>query len=95
VCPSSFILTFVPSPSLLTFPLPFLPSPRDANQTPSLSIGGGFVNTIACAPVGGNFAAFAAGSGSFYTDNGGVTGGGVTGQVRLSQRRTDERNSYL
>ncbi|KAJ7862366.1 hypothetical protein B0H14DRAFT_3444744 [Mycena olivaceomarginata] len=45
-----------------------------------LSIGGGFVNTIACAPVGGNFAAFAAGSGSFYTDNGGVTGGGVTGQ---------------
>ncbi|KAJ7327976.1 hypothetical protein DFH08DRAFT_967751 [Mycena albidolilacea] len=30
-----------------------------------LSIDDGFVNTIACAPVGANFAAFAAGSGSF------------------------------
>ncbi|KAJ7790461.1 hypothetical protein B0H14DRAFT_2625961 [Mycena olivaceomarginata] len=38
---------------------------RSANHPPSLSIGGGFVNTIACAHVGGNFAAFAAGSGSF------------------------------
>ena len=35
-----------------------------------LSIGGGFVDTIACnATVGGEFAAFAAASGSFYTDN--------------------------
>ncbi|KAJ7871676.1 hypothetical protein B0H14DRAFT_3439387 [Mycena olivaceomarginata] len=41
---------------------------RSANYTtPSLSIGGGFVNTIVCAPVSGNFA----GSGSFYTDNDG------------------------
>ncbi|KAJ6528254.1 carbohydrate esterase family 1 protein [Mycena vulgaris] len=40
-----------------------------------LSIGGGFVNTIACSEVGGQFAAFAAGSGSFYTDSSGVTGG--------------------
>lgn len=35
-----------------------------------LSAGGGFVNTIACnATVGGEFAAFAPASGSFYTDN--------------------------
>ena len=35
-----------------------------------LSIGGGFVDTIACnATVGGEFAAFAPASGSFYTDN--------------------------
>lgn len=35
-----------------------------------LSIGGGFVNTIACNDtVGGEFAAFAPASGSFYTDN--------------------------
>ncbi|KAJ7150085.1 carbohydrate esterase family 1 protein [Mycena crocata] len=37
-----------------------------------ISNGGGFVNTIACSAVGGEFAAFAAGSGSFYTDNTGV-----------------------
>ncbi|KAJ7871679.1 hypothetical protein B0H14DRAFT_3568784 [Mycena olivaceomarginata] len=30
-------------------------------------------HTIACAPVYGNFAPFTAGSGSFYTDNGGVS----------------------
>ncbi|KAJ7065774.1 carbohydrate esterase family 1 protein [Mycena amicta] len=40
-----------------------------------ISIGGGFVNTIACSSVGSNFAAFAAGSGSFYTDATGVPGG--------------------
>lgn len=35
-----------------------------------MSIGGGFVNTIACNDtVGGEFAAFAPASGSFYTDN--------------------------
>jgi poly(3-hydroxybutyrate) depolymerase len=35
-----------------------------------MSIGGGFVDTIACnATVGGEFAAFAPASGSFYTDN--------------------------
>lgn len=35
-----------------------------------LSIGGGFVDTIACnATVGGEFAAFAPASGSFYTNN--------------------------
>ncbi|KAI1762702.1 carbohydrate esterase family 1 protein [Hypoxylon sp. FL1150] len=35
-----------------------------------MSSGGGFVNTIACnAAVGGEFAAFAPASGSFYTDN--------------------------
>ncbi|KAH6609095.1 hypothetical protein Trco_002441 [Trichoderma cornu-damae] len=35
-----------------------------------LSIGGGFVDTIACnATVGGQFAAFAPASGSFYTNN--------------------------
>ncbi|KAF7310255.1 Carbohydrate esterase family 1 protein [Mycena indigotica] len=33
-----------------------------------ISAGGGFVNTIACSPVGANFAAFALGSGSLYTD---------------------------
>ncbi|KAI0403205.1 carbohydrate esterase family 1 protein [Xylaria palmicola] len=40
-----------------------------------VSNGGGFVNTIACSPVGGEFAAFAPASGSYYTDNAGVTGG--------------------
>ncbi|KAI1266456.1 carbohydrate esterase family 1 protein [Xylariaceae sp. FL1019] len=40
-----------------------------------ISNGGGFVNTIACSTVGGEFAAFAPASGSFYTDNAGVTGG--------------------
>ncbi|KAJ7728805.1 carbohydrate esterase family 1 protein [Mycena maculata] len=39
-----------------------------------MSIGGGFVDTIACSEVGGEFAAFAAGSGSFYTDDSGVSG---------------------
>ncbi|KAK2608945.1 hypothetical protein QQS21_002521 [Conoideocrella luteorostrata] len=35
-----------------------------------MSIGGAFVNTVACnATVGGEFAAFAPASGSFYTDN--------------------------
>lgn len=37
-----------------------------------MSIGGGFVNTIACSDVGSEFAAFAPHSGSYYTDNGGV-----------------------
>ncbi|KAI1827870.1 carbohydrate esterase family 1 protein [Xylaria intraflava] len=40
-----------------------------------ISIGGGFVNTIACSAVGGQFAAFAPASGAFYTDDAGVTGG--------------------
>ncbi|KAI0011098.1 carbohydrate esterase family 1 protein [Xylariaceae sp. FL0662B] len=40
-----------------------------------LSNGGGFVNTIACSAVGGEFAAFAPASGSYYTDNKGVNGG--------------------
>lgn len=41
-----------------------------------LSIGGGFVNTIACNDtVGGEFAAFAPASGSFYTDATGVNDG--------------------
>ncbi|KAI1813548.1 carbohydrate esterase family 1 protein [Poronia punctata] len=40
-----------------------------------MSIGGGFVNTIACSEVGDEFAAFAPSSGSFYTDNDGVDGG--------------------
>ncbi|KAI2643313.1 carbohydrate esterase family 1 protein [Xylaria nigripes] len=40
-----------------------------------ISNGGGFVNTIACSAVGGEFAAFAPASGSYYTDNDGVTGG--------------------
>ncbi|KAI2784620.1 carbohydrate esterase family 1 protein [Daldinia loculata] len=34
-----------------------------------MSIGGGFVNTIACSDVGDQFAAFAPASGSYYTDN--------------------------
>ncbi|KAI1455262.1 carbohydrate esterase family 1 protein [Annulohypoxylon moriforme] len=34
-----------------------------------MSIGGGFVNTIACSPLSSSFAAFAPASGSFYTDN--------------------------
>ncbi|KAF2117165.1 carbohydrate esterase family 1 protein [Lophiotrema nucula] len=38
-----------------------------------ISNGGGFVSTIACSPVGDLFAAFAAGSGSFYTDLSGCT----------------------
>lgn len=33
------------------------------------SNGGGFVGTLACAPEGGKFAAFAPVSGAFYTDN--------------------------
>ncbi|KAF8317718.1 carbohydrate esterase family 1 protein [Clavulina sp. PMI_390] len=41
-----------------------------------LSIGGGFVNTIACNDtVGGEFAAFSPASGSFYTDATGVDDG--------------------
>ncbi|KAF2971825.1 hypothetical protein GQX73_g1731 [Xylaria multiplex] len=40
-----------------------------------ISNGGGFVNTIACSVVGGQFAAFAPASGAYYTDNFGVTGG--------------------
>ncbi|KAI8630219.1 carbohydrate esterase family 1 protein [Xylariaceae sp. FL1651] len=40
-----------------------------------ISNGGGFVNTIACSAVGGEFAAFAPASGAYYTDNAGVTGG--------------------
>lgn len=41
-----------------------------------MSIGGGFVNTIACNDtVGGEFAAFAPASGSFYTDATGVNDG--------------------
>ncbi|GAW18343.1 hypothetical protein ANO14919_078180 [Xylariales sp. No.14919] len=39
------------------------------------SNGGGFVNAIACSPVGGEFAAFAPASGAYYTDSAGVTGG--------------------
>ncbi|KAJ7790487.1 hypothetical protein B0H14DRAFT_3891165 [Mycena olivaceomarginata] len=38
-------------------------------------------------PVGGNFAAFAAGSGSFYTDAGGVSGPVRLSQTSLSRRR--------
>jgi hypothetical protein len=46
---------------------------RRANHTiPSLPSAVAF-HTIACAPLCGNFAAFAAGSGSFYTANGGVS----------------------
>lgn len=38
------------------------------------SNGGGFVGTLACSPAhGGDFAAFSACSGAFYTDNGGPT----------------------
>ncbi|KAI5867258.1 carbohydrate esterase family 1 protein [Durotheca rogersii] len=37
-----------------------------------MSNGGGFVNTIACSAAGAAFAAFAAASGSFYTDSGGA-----------------------
>jgi poly(3-hydroxybutyrate) depolymerase len=37
-----------------------------------MSIGGGFVNTIACSSLGDEFAAFVPHSGSYYTDNGGV-----------------------
>lgn len=40
-----------------------------------MSNGGGFVGTIACSAVGGEFAAFAAGSGSFYTDSQGLYDG--------------------
>ncbi|KAI1283619.1 carbohydrate esterase family 1 protein [Xylaria sp. FL0933] len=40
-----------------------------------ISNGGGFVNTIACSAVGGEFAAFAPASGAYYTDDSGVTGG--------------------
>ncbi|KAI5918577.1 carbohydrate esterase family 1 protein [Camillea tinctor] len=40
-----------------------------------ISNGGGFVNTIACSSVGGEFAAFAPASGAYYTDDDGVSGG--------------------
>ncbi|KAI0111223.1 carbohydrate esterase family 1 protein [Nemania sp. FL0031] len=40
-----------------------------------ISNGGGFVNTIACSSIGGEFAAFAPASGAYYTDDAGVTGG--------------------
>jgi poly(3-hydroxybutyrate) depolymerase len=40
-----------------------------------MSNGGGFVNTIACNDVGGEFAAFAPASGAYYTDNSGVDDG--------------------
>ena len=33
-----------------------------------MSNGGGFIGTLACSAVGGQFAALASGSGSFYTD---------------------------
>ncbi|KAJ7811168.1 hypothetical protein B0H14DRAFT_3880232 [Mycena olivaceomarginata] len=80
---ASFILYFppslppliVPSSSLPSFKSPFLSKRRlrRANHTiPSLPSAAAF-HTIACAPVCGNFAAFATGSGSFFTDNGGVS----------------------
>ncbi|KAI1173979.1 carbohydrate esterase family 1 protein [Nemania sp. FL0916] len=37
-----------------------------------ISNGGGFVNTIACNAVGGEFAAFAPASGAYYTDDSGA-----------------------
>ncbi|KAF2199715.1 carbohydrate esterase family 1 protein [Delitschia confertaspora ATCC 74209] len=39
------------------------------------SNGGGFIGTIACSPVGGEFAALASGSGAFYTDVNGPDNG--------------------
>ncbi|KAI1497563.1 carbohydrate esterase family 1 protein [Biscogniauxia marginata] len=48
-----------------------------------ISNGGGFVNTIACSTVGGEFAAFAPASGSYYTDNAGVTGGCAPARASL------------
>ncbi|KAI1084150.1 carbohydrate esterase family 1 protein [Whalleya microplaca] len=48
-----------------------------------MSNGGGFVNTIACNAVGGEFAAFAPASGSYYTDNNGVKGGCTPARVPL------------
>ncbi|KAJ7495556.1 putative ferulic acid esterase [Mycena latifolia] len=62
------------SPPLFALHIPSSPPlPSSANHpTPGMSIGGGFVNTIACSPLSSEFAAFAAGSGSFYTsDNAG------------------------
>ncbi|KAJ7790465.1 hypothetical protein B0H14DRAFT_3891157 [Mycena olivaceomarginata] len=68
----------MPPSHLSSLPPPVLPhiSPRlflnpdselrRANHTTPASHRGRLVNTIACAPVGGNFAAFAAGSGSFF-----------------------------
>ena len=41
----------------------------------SMSNGGGFIGTIACDAVGGQFAALAAGSGAFYTDINGPNNG--------------------
>ncbi|KAF7296259.1 Carbohydrate esterase family 1 protein [Mycena chlorophos] len=49
-----------------------------------ISIGGGFVDTIACSPVGDNFAAFAPASGSFYTD----AGAGVNGAAPCTPARS-------
>lgn len=40
-----------------------------------MSNGGGFVNTLACSSVGGEFAAFAPASGSYYTDSNGPDNG--------------------
>ncbi|KAF2807903.1 carbohydrate esterase family 1 protein [Mytilinidion resinicola] len=42
---------------------------NDRIYATGMSNGGGFVNTIACNEVGGEFAAFAPASGSYYTDN--------------------------
>ena len=41
----------------------------------SFSNGGGFIGTLACSPTGGEFAAFASGSGAFYTDLNGPANG--------------------
>lgn len=46
-----------------------------ADEVASMSNGGGFVGTIACSPLGGEFAAFAPVSGSFYTDTNGPDNG--------------------
>jgi poly(3-hydroxybutyrate) depolymerase len=40
-----------------------------------MSNGGGFVGTLACSAEGGEFAAFAPASGSFYTDVNGLNNG--------------------
>jgi polyhydroxybutyrate depolymerase len=46
---------------------------NDSIYATGKSNGGGFVGTLACAPEGGNFAAFAPVSGAFYTDSGSNT----------------------
>jgi hypothetical protein len=53
------------------------------NGTRRLSNGGGFVGTLACSAVGGEFAALAPVAGAFYTDTNGPENGCAPGRKPL------------